>query len=514
MKIRWRQHELILITILAAAQMVIVLVDYYHADVELIRELTERFHQALLPFNYGLNMALPQLGSILLFYCVYLVINLLMVPLANTVSFSDIEKFISLTVLKLFGYILALSFMLAIGANSFCYLGRPDFFSYAGYGLLAKLGYNDQPLSDIFFGFQRALGLVLLIFIFAMLREWCISRIEKDGKKSHYHILITNNITLITLVYLLVLVFINPMHSEFVAAVLIGAAFLLFYLYTTFWLFPFKADRSFLSRPVLIRVLLSSLLCCLPFAPFLRDGWPVYMVISWAAVVFIATPISWLLYQVRKDQILALRGMQQQLASSTADLQLLRAQINPHFLFNALNTLYGTALMEKADLTATGIQKLGDMMRFVLHDNNKDFIAMQKEIGYLRNYIDLQQLRLQTSPSITIEHNIEDAVCTQQIAPMLLIPLVENAFKHGISLQEKSWIKINLECSENTIYFEVKNSLHKNLAEADGLAHSGIGLANVKERLNLVYANRHELYLHQNASEFIARLLIKSPATK
>jgi len=117
-------------------------------------------------------------------------------------------------------------------------------------------------------------------------------------------------------------------------------------------------------------------------------------------------------------------------------------------------------LEENAGRTAEGIQRLGDMMRFMLQENNLDFIQMDKEIDYLNNYIALQKLRTQTSQGIVIEDNINEQNCNHRIAPMLLIPLVENAFKHGISLNERSWIIINLSCTEKNILFEVRNSIH------------------------------------------------------
>jgi LytS/YehU family sensor histidine kinase len=194
---------------------------------------------------------------------------------------------------------------------------------------------------------------------------------------------------------------------------------------------------------------------------------------------------------------------------SKTDLQFLRSQINPHFLFNVLNTLYGTALQENAMITAEGIQKLGDMMRFMLHENNLDFIEMHKEIEYLKNYIALQKLRTQSSPDIIIEDNISDQNCNRKIAPMLLIPLVENAFKHGISLKERSWIKINLECSQDQIVFEVHNSMHAKIDNDPEKERSGIGFKNVLERLKLIYGNRFQISVNGDGKEFFVKLAIQ-----
>ncbi|PLK43009.1 hypothetical protein C0V77_18015 [Emticicia sp. TH156] len=220
------------------------------------------------------------------------------------------------------------------------------------------------------------------------------------------------------------------------------------------------------------------------------------------------TPISWLVYTMQKDKLLQLRGTEKALVKSKADLQFLRSQINPHFLFNALNTLYGTALIDGSKRTAEGIQKLGDMMRFMLHENHLDFIPMSSEINYLKNYISLQKLRIQTSPSITIEENIAEQDCNHVIAPMLLIPLVENAFKHGVHLYEPSWIKIRLNCDYHNIRFEVRNSIHTAADNDPEKEHSGIGLVNVRERLHLFYENRHELQIESDGNEFKVVLII------
>jgi hypothetical protein len=505
---------MILVTILAIAQVTNILLDNYHAGFEEIRILTERFSQALLPFNYTLNVLVPKIGSVLLLFGTYLVVNLVLIPLVRKIKFGDLEKIASVNIAKVMVLIIALGFLLALGANILSYYGRPDFFNYADYGILAKFGYNDQPLNDIFFGLERAIAIISGILLLTGIRELAIFLIERPGPRKAFRINISNNVTLVIFIYVIVLLLLNPMHNEFLQFLFVGGVLLAYYVYTTFWLFPVKGDRSFFKKSVLLPLLAAAYLCAMPVSIFFQDAWLPSLLLIWAIMLIIVTPVFWLLFQWRKDNIMALRGVSAELANSTADLQFLRAQINPHFLFNALNTLYGTALMEKADLTATGIQKLGDMMRFVLHENNKDFISMEKETEYLSNFIGLQKLRLQTSPDILIEDNIDEARCTQMIAPMLLVPLVENAFKHGISQQEKSWIQVKLECGTGTIYFEVKNSIHKNMEGDTEKDASGIGLANVKERLNLIYPNRHELYIHQTATEFIARLLIKeTPST-
>lgn len=220
-------------------------------------------------------------------------------------------------------------------------------------------------------------------------------------------------------------------------------------------------------------------------------------------------PLSWYLYKHRMTVDYEIKGLQTALGRSTADLNFLRSQINPHFLFNVLNTLYGTALQENAERTSEGIQKLGDMMRFMLRENLQEKISLTREIEYLNNYIGLQTLRTQLSPDISIHTEIEDHVGVLQIAPMLLIPFVENAFKHGISLKEPSSIRITLGTKDKTLYFDVSNSIHPKSSTDPEKDNNGIGLNNVRQRLRLMYTSRHELSIRESGREFFVHLTIQ-----
>jgi LytS/YehU family sensor histidine kinase len=225
--------------------------------------------------------------------------------------------------------------------------------------------------------------------------------------------------------------------------------------------------------------------------------------------LIISAPLSWYIYKKRNDSNNELNSLKKELGKSDASLSFLRSQINPHFLFNALNTLYGTALQEKAERTGEGIQKLGDMMRFMLQENLQDKISLTRDVDYLNNYISLQKLRTSRSSSISIETQIEEQLNNQQIAPMLLIPFVENAFKHGVSLQNPSHIKITLQTKENTLYFDVNNSIHIKPDNDPEKLKSGIGLQNVKQRLTLLYPRKHELIIRESANEFFIHLTLQ-----
>jgi hypothetical protein len=448
-------------------------------------------------------------------YIGYLPINLLIIPALKKVSFNDFEKLLTVNILKPIFAIAMVSYLLAIGANVISYYAKPHLFNYGGYQFLLSFGYNEKPLTNLFFGFNRAIGLVMLFTAFAGLRELIIWLISKPDIKKEFRVLITNNITPLVFIYFLILFLINPIHEVFKMYFAYVTPVILLYIYLTFWLFPFKGDNSFIKRPVLIRLLIATFIGTLPFIfSFWDTDNPFQFLLCWAFLLLIVTPLSWLLYQQRKDKIIQLKGMETALAKSNADLQFLRSQINPHFLFNALNTLYGTALMEKAEYTAEGIQKLGDMMRFMLHENNLDFISMDKEIDYLKNYIALQKLRTQSSSTICIEDTITEAKCNRTIAPMILIPFIENAFKHGISLKEKSWIHIRLDCTDTTVSFEVRNSIHKRFETDSEKDKSGIGLKNVAERLKLLYPGKHELNVSEDKDEFIVKLIIKYNSNK
>lgn len=226
--------------------------------------------------------------------------------------------------------------------------------------------------------------------------------------------------------------------------------------------------------------------------------------------LIIVTPVSWKIYKDRNvkrtEEIITLKT---ELGKADANLNFLKSQINPHFLFNALNTIYGTALQENAERTGEGIQKLGDMMRFMLQENIEDKILLSKDIDYLNNYIALQKLRTSTTTDINIETQIEEQLNHLLISPMILIPFVENAFKHGISLQSPSHIKITLQTSGHTLYFDVHNSIHLKSNNDPEKRQSGIGLQNVKQRLALIYPDRHELIIRENAKEFFIHLTLQ-----
>ena len=148
-------------------------------------------------------------------------------------------------------------------------------------------------------------------------------------------------------------------------------------------------------------------------------------------------------------------------------------------------------------------------MRFMLQENMQDKISLAREIDYLNNYISLQKLRTDSNPNISIETQIQDQENTFRIAPMLLIPFVENAFKHGISFREPSHIKILLEIKEKTLFFDVYNLKHNRKENDPEKDKSGIGLENVRQRLELLYPGDHELTIRNTEKDFFVHLTIQ-----
>ncbi|MFN3996409.1 sensor histidine kinase [Algoriphagus sp.] len=229
-----------------------------------------------------------------------------------------------------------------------------------------------------------------------------------------------------------------------------------------------------------------------------------------AFIQLIFFPLTSLIFKKYDSYIGQIYSLSTQVNQGNASMDFLRSQINPHFLFNALNTLYASSLMENAEKTSDGIQKLGDMMRFMLHENQLPRIPLSREINYLRNYLDLQMLRFGAQANLETDFQINENQCAGEIAPMLLIPFVENAFKHGISSKEKSWIRLNLRCISGSVHLDLVNSVHPDKpASEQSREESGIGLENVKNRLQLVYPDRHNLNIIPNDTDFFVHLSIQ-----
>jgi LytS/YehU family sensor histidine kinase len=185
------------------------------------------------------------------------------------------------------------------------------------------------------------------------------------------------------------------------------------------------------------------------------------------------------------------------------ELQVLKGQLNPHFLFNTLNNLYSLAL-SKSSKTAVIIAKMSEMFHYILYECNATEVPISKEIKLIENYIELEQIRYSDRLSVKFEKYVDNM--NHLIPPMLLYCYVENCFKHGSSKDPDSpWIKISLHVKNDCLTFEVLNSI-PNSGKKDNT--EGVGLLNAQRRLELIYPQNHRLTIREENSEFHVKLNI------
>ncbi len=195
------------------------------------------------------------------------------------------------------------------------------------------------------------------------------------------------------------------------------------------------------------------------------------------------------------------RWRQTEQEKMNAELAYLKAQINPHFLFNTLNSIYSLAIM-KSDETPTAVVKLSGMMRYVLSESANEFVSLEKEIVYIKNYIDLQKIRF--GESISLDFAVNGTTNGKQIAPLMLIPFIENAFKHGVNAEEESLIKISIDIAEENLFLSVFNKkVTVHISEEN---KSGLGVENTKNRLEHLYPNKHKLAIYDTEKEYLVEL--------
>lgn len=517
-RIRWRSHEFLLVTIVILAGIGGYIRPFFEMSAEQLTENYGRaFTDARLPFDYYLNVIFPNAGYLALLYVCYCWMNLYIIPyfLRGLPATKPGPYFLlSMRPRRIIWSLVNIFLLAALLA-----IGWGDAFSYLNFPTIARDHLSGAMVVGI--GIQHTISWVIGYLLYAAIREITIRRMEADQLKYASRIAVINQVAGFFLLYYALSAVLANFYFTSDFRGLQDFCFLvlppvILTVYTDlYWVLPIKGEDKLTrgwNMEARRRLLISS------------GGWPIPFIVygvednkvilpAWFAFLLlqlvVTTSISWIIWRQRKDKLLQVRGLQTALGQSEADLLFLRSQINPHFLFNVLNTLYGTALQEGAERTAEAVQKLGDMMRFMLHENHLAEIPMSKEIEYLRNYIALQELRTESAQSIRIEANIDETFPEYRIAPMLLIPFVENSFKHGISLREASWIKLHLHNQGDRLFFEIRNSVHARKGDDPEKTRSGIGLKNVLHRLKLLYPNRHEFYMHQDEKEFFVQLTLQ-----
>ncbi|MCF0055252.1 sensor histidine kinase [Dyadobacter sp. CY356] len=251
----------------------------------------------------------------------------------------------------------------------------------------------------------------------------------------------------------------------------------------------------------LLIICMASFICALLWTRIFQD---VRMSRYFQMVIF---PISaqalfaTVFYLVRYTHYKDLQQVELQLQNRQTELSLLRSQINPHFLFNHLNNIY-SLVYEQNELALSAISGLSDLLRYMLYQGS-EMVLLTTEISYLEKYIALQQLRFEYPTLIEITQDCKDE--TAQIPVFLLIPFVENAFKHGRESYKESWLKIHISADNGQFNFSCTNFMGSNRKDTTG----GIGLSNVKQRLNLLYAGLHFLEITDVDNLFVVKLRIK-----
>ncbi len=217
-------------------------------------------------------------------------------------------------------------------------------------------------------------------------------------------------------------------------------------------------------------------------------------------IVFLAASIKllkqWYFTQKQKNEL--------ERQNQASELALLRSQVSPHFLFNTLNNIH-TLVSRESEVASDAIVKLSEIMRYMLYEANSDSVPLQKEIDYLRSYIDLQRLRIK-DPGICI-FRITGDPSARAVAPMLFIPFIENAFKHGEKKSRDKGIEVDLVVEEASIRLKVTNYMPGDLAGMKDHT-GGIGLRNVTRRLELLYPGKHDLTIRSDEGRFVAELII------
>lgn len=506
-----RRYELYFIITAAMAYMVRRLFEVSHEfdiDIRIAQSSdvkNSKILQDLLVFDYNQNVIFPILTGGILFMAAWYVFHYLAFPRIKEKNFDNQTiTFVMITVLLVFGSIFMYSYFQLWWRLSYNQTGQ--IIGFKVFSLFRKL----HLFTNTFAGL-----LILLVYeSIAQVYYHTVTLYQQQRQPKHHllgqAILIVGGLTIVFWVFVgRIANLILGGNGVLASLIIITLTIVLHHLFFK-KILPFFAKVRFNTLDgfmyVFAGVSAYSLLSLLFFALWMglfhgedKAFFAFYVIPN--VVGFVTALIRWYFF-VENQQL------QSQVLQKSAELSTLRSQINPHFLFNALNTLYAVAMKENSEKTADGIQKLGDMMRFMLHENNQERIPLNKEIEYLHNFLDLQRMRLDKSHNIEIRVNIQEPAREVYIAPMLLNPFAENAFKHGISLRNPSWIYITLTQDATKLYFKVHNSIHLKSADDPEKDHSGIGLENVKKRLELLYPNRHTLDIQVTEHDFFVSLIL------
>lgn len=217
-------------------------------------------------------------------------------------------------------------------------------------------------------------------------------------------------------------------------------------------------------------------------------------------VFILACSIAFTMFRdkLRSDRL----AIERQTENLKTELAFLRSQVSPHFMFNVLNNMV-TLARKKSDQLEPSLFKLSSLLRYMLYETDEEKVLLEREVEYLQSYVDLQVQRFGSKVKVNLVMSDFDKSCF--IEPMLLIPFVENAFKHGTGFRQNSEINIELKTKDKLLEFVVSNYYDQSIAQPKDKT-SGIGLQNVKRRLNLLYNNQHKLLIENRDNFFTVTL--------
>ncbi len=282
------------------------------------------------------------------------------------------------------------------------------------------------------------------------------------------------------------------------------------------WKLVLPSFRKFKSVPGLFLRITLILIACLSLEIF--TSWQ-YQMFTVGHMIHHSSPVIW----VNLAQYLAITLVgvaiffarewvqterQQRLMKEvqlSTELNFLRSQIHPHFLFNTLNNLFSIAQRDGNEDMAAGISKLSGLMRYILYDSRVSKVSLTKEIEYMKDFIGLARLRFADDEAV-VDFSVTGHADKKLIAPMILLPFIENAFKHGVIIERPSTIHISIDASENNIVFRCENA---KMGLRDEKSESGIGLENVKRRLALLYPEKHTLFIEEQNERYIVNLTLQ-----
>lgn len=227
--------------------------------------------------------------------------------------------------------------------------------------------------------------------------------------------------------------------------------------------------------------------------------------LNWSFIPNFFVAGSATIFKIITDWVRHLREKQElETQTMQSELRFLKSQINPHFLFNTLNNLYALTL-KKSEKAPEIVIKLSEMMRYMLYECNEKQVLLSKEVHYLRNYLDLESLR--QGKGVEINFNVQGHISNQTIAPLMFIPFLENSFKHGVNHTiSKGFVNIFLNVEDNQVHLFIENSKPETLPKPTRRKSGGIGLVNVRRRLELMYFDKYELNIENTPNTYSVNL--------